>query len=197
MNRREALRWATVLLGGIASPSALRAISMNRAPSHDNKNYFNEFQSRQVATLAELIIPTTSTPGAKIAGVPQVIAMMVSDWYTEAERSIFMAGLDDINYYCQQQYKNNFNACSVEQQTQALIHFESIAKAYVSTASPSLTMQTSDEATPFFSKLKELTVLGYFTSEIGITQSLAYNPMPMEYKADIPLTDKTKQWSQY
>ena len=108
-----------------------------------------------------------------------------------------MAGLDDINYYCQQQYKNNFNACSVEQQTQALIHFESIAKAYVSTASPSLTMQTSDEATPFFSKLKELTVLGYFTSEIGITQSLAYNPMPMEYKADIPLTDKTKQWSQY
>ena len=98
MNRREALRWATVLLGGIASPSALRAISMNRAPSHDNKNYFSEFQSRQVATLAELIIPTTSTPGAIVAGVPQFIAMMVSDWYTEAERSIFMAGLDDINY---------------------------------------------------------------------------------------------------
>jgi len=197
MNRREALRWATVLLGGIASPSALSAIRMNRASSHDNKNYFNEFQSRQVAILAELIIPTTSTPGAIVAGVPQFIAMMVSDWYTEAERSIFMAGLDDINYYCEQQYKNNFNASSVEQQTEALIHFESIAKAYVSTPPPSLTMQTSDEATPFFSKLKELTVLGYFTSEIGITQSLAYNPMPMEYKADIPLTDKTKQWSQY
>lgn len=197
MNRREALRWATVLLGGIVSPGVLRAITEDAGPSRDNGKYFTAFQSRQVAILTELIIPTTTTPGAIAAGVPRFIAMMVSDWYTDTERSIFMTGLDDINHHCQQQYNKHFNACSTEQLIAALSYFESVAKTYTSAVPPSLTMQSSDEATPFFSKLKELTILGYFTSEIGITESLAYDPMPMEYNADIPFTEKTKQWSQY
>ncbi|MBK8991508.1 MAG: gluconate 2-dehydrogenase subunit 3 family protein [Gammaproteobacteria bacterium] len=37
---------------------------------------------------------------------------------------------------------------------------------------------------PFFAKLRELTVVGYFSSELGATEFLEYNPMPMRYDGD-------------
>nr|WP_159931264.1 gluconate 2-dehydrogenase subunit 3 family protein [Oceanicoccus sp. KOV_DT_Chl] len=46
----------------------------------------------------------------------------------------------------------------------------------------------------FFPKLKELVVVGYYTSEIGATEELRYNPMPMTYKGDIPVTEDTRNW---
>ena len=53
----------------------------------------------------------------------------------------------------------------------------------------SLEMNLEEDLSPFFHKLKELVVVGYYTSEIGATQELRYDPMPMEYKGDIPLTE--------
>ncbi len=53
-----------------------------------------------------------------------------------------------------------------------------------------------DENTPFFAKIKELTVIGYYSSEVGAKQELAYNPMPMRYEGDYDYA-KTggRQWS--
>ena len=52
-----------------------------------------------------------------------------------------------------------------------------------------------DQNTPFFTKLKELTVLGYFTSEVGAKQALAYNPMPMRYDGDYDFDKVGREWS--
>jgi Gluconate 2-dehydrogenase subunit 3 len=49
--------------------------------------------------------------------------------------------------------------------------------------------------TPFFTLVKELTILGYFSSEIGCTQALAYVPIPGRYEGVVKLKDKQKAWA--
>ncbi len=199
MNRREALRIATALLGGIVSPTLASAIAADASPNAHSSKVFSITQFKQVSLLAELIIPTTNTPGAISAGVPQFIAMMVGDWYTDTERQIFFTGLADLNSWCQSQFQRDIHQCDSVQLTQALTEAEREAMVYKANvaASMQLSMGVSDQNAPFFSKIKELTVLGYFTSEVGVTQSLAYNPMPMEYKGDIPFVEGDKQWAPY
>ena len=197
MNRREALRWATALLGGIVSPSLVRAIAADAKPAASAAQFFSSLQMQQIGILTELIIPTTNTPGAIAAGVPNFVSMMVGEWYTDIERKIFLDGMLALENYCQRSFSQSINQCDTVELTQALTHFEMLANKYMSSKPPALSINDTDENTPFFNKLKELTVLGYFTSEVGVTQSLAYNPMPMEYKSDIPLADGDKQWAQY
>ncbi len=48
---------------------------------------------------------------------------------------------------------------------------------------------------PFFSQLKELTVAGYYTSEVGATQELHWNPAPGEYRPDVPLAEVGRTWA--
>lgn len=199
MDRRQALRLATVVLGGIVSPGVIKAaLSDPSLAATAGKGLLGDLERQILSVLTELIIPTTTTPGAIAAGVPEFVEGMVRDWYTKKERSIFLRGLADIETYSRENFQLNFTACTAQQQTDTLSHFETLSKAYKSAVAPAMTIADTDEETPFFTKIKELTVLGYFSSEVGIKESLAYNPMPMEYKADIPLADVDgKQWAQY
>ncbi len=198
MNRREALRWATVALGGIVSPGLLSATMADAKPSGKATKIYSLMQKNQIAVLAELIIPVTDVPGAIEAGVPEFIEMMVEEWYTDTERKIFFQGLIDIDRYTQREFQCGLIQCDTTQMTEALTHFETEANSYIAPAKELLSMDTTDENSPFFSKIKELTIVGYFTSEIGVTQAMTYNPIPMEYKGDIALTDVgNKQWAPY
>jgi hypothetical protein len=147
------------------------------------------------AVLAELIIPATDTPGAIEAGVPAFIEMMVSDWYTATERSLFIEGLAALNEYCVNQYSKAFLEVGEAQQIKALEHQETLALAYQAPVDPTaFLMPKEDEHAPFFDKLKELVVIGYYHSEVGATQELIYQPMPMGYR-DIPFVEVGRQWS--
>jgi hypothetical protein len=147
-----------------------------------------------IEALAELIIPETDTPGAIAAGVPDFIDQIVSNWYTETERQIFLDGLTAINARCQSEYDQGFVDCSSQQQTDALSHFETLAKGY---KPPPRDMfdRNDPEDTPFFTKIKELTVYGYYTSETGATQELRWVPMPGEYLVDYPLSKVGRSWA--
>jgi len=147
-----------------------------------------------LSLVADLIIPETDTPGAIAAGVPDFIDQIVSNWYTETERQIFLDGLVAINARCQSVYGQEFVHCTVRQQTEALSHFEAQARGY---KPPPRDMfdRTDPEDTPFFSKIKELTAYGYYTSEIGATQELRWVPMPGEYLVDYPVSKAGRSWA--
>jgi hypothetical protein len=104
-----------------------------------------------------------------------------------------MVSLDD---FCKSQFKKNFLACDEAQRTVALKDAEKTALTY-KTSAPAfdISQKYVDPNTPFFTKLKELTVLGYFTSEVGAKQALAYNPMPMRYEGDYDFDKTGRQWS--
>ena len=47
----------------------------------------------------------------------------------------------------------------------------------------------------YFTMMKQLTLLGYFTSEIGSKQALRYNPVPGRYDGCAPYKKGDKAWA--
>ena len=141
----------------------------------------DDSQQKLVADLAELIIPRTETPGAIDAGVPAFIDHIVSDYYTLVERAIFVEGLKSIA------------AADPARRVAALQSLEQQAASYVPAPGTSV-FGKPDERSPFFFKLKLLTVLGYYTSEIGATSELAFNPVPARYDGNVDFASVGKQW---
>jgi hypothetical protein len=187
MNRRKFLQQLMLFSGGISSPGLLN--EMNQASATPKRETVFSAQQRASCTIAcELIIPTTDTPGAKAAGVPAFIEYMVSHWYTKRERVLFFEGLEAMSNFCRDQYDRSFHQCSEIQQIAALSEMEARAASYVPPAQGFGFKPNVDEESPFFLKLRELTVVGYYTSEVGATQEHIYDPMPMQYDGDADLS---------
>jgi len=119
VNRRELIKWASVALGTGLSASLQQALAAG-VDSTGKHDFFTVEQATMVSVISELIIPTTDTPGAIAAGVPDFIEAMVADWYTAGEREIFMMGLAQLDKHCLTQYKTVFSHCDAVQQSSAL-----------------------------------------------------------------------------
>jgi hypothetical protein len=195
MNRRDAIAQIAFLAGGSLAvrfaQAALRGVPLHSGPA---QSAFTDEQRTMVEHLAELIIPRTDTPGAIDAGVPVFIDQIVSAWYTPLERSIFMDGLRNLDAFCSEAYGNRFSACNIDQRTHALTAADESSRVYQHTSSLKM-RDEPDEHSPFFYKLKLLTVLGYYTSPVGATQELTYNPVPGRYEGDINFDKLGRQWS--
>lgn len=196
MQRREMLKLVGLALGaGLSGSLSSRVLGGDLPTASASRTLFSNEMQKMLAALTEMIIPKTDTPGAIEAGVPKVVEMMVADWYTDTERKIFFDGLISLDMFCSEKFKKIFNRCEPMQQIEALKATEKDAAQYKSTVSLLPFEREIDENTPFFTKLKELTVLGYYTSEVGAKQELAYNPMPMRYEGDYDFIKIGRQWS--
>ena len=181
MNRREALKRTAMIMGGALSSSAMAGILQGcKAQPELNwqPKFLNEEQARLTATVAERIIPKTDTPGAKEAGVPEFIDLMLNDIYTEKERQRFVAGLDQLEKDSQADYDDAFVDLEPAQQDELLNKYQAQSQE-----------NRNAEEQPFFAMVKELTVLGFFTSEVGATQFLQYVSVPGRYEGCSPVKE--------
>jgi gluconate 2-dehydrogenase gamma chain len=145
-----------------------------------------------LAALADLIIPPTKTAGAVKAGVPAFIHQMVEQWMTPRERDAFVAGLQDLDDRARAQFKRSFARCSVAQKTELF----GALRAGLAGYKPSgfgLAARIADEGAPFFHKARDLVTLGYFTSELGIQQELAYVAVPGRFDGDVDVKTWNRQ----
>lgn len=181
MHRRTALQRLAVLLGGIALTPELMASVAARAAAGEKPAIIRPGQLELLAELAETIIPETDTPGAKAAGVERYIALMVEDCMKAPDKAMFWAGLNNVDGDCRKQFGTDFISASPEQRIAFLKTLEAGAK---------------DLPNPnFWRMLKSLTMQGYFTSEIGMTQALAYDPVPGVWIPDMKVDENTKAWA--
>lgn len=195
MDRREFLLQAAI--AATWSPSLVRAVEAGGA-LHETPaaSLLDERQRRTVSLLAEMIIPKTDTPGAVEAGVPAFIEQIYSSWYTPAERAIFAAGLDELDRFSQRHYGRKFLQGSDLQRGAALADAERQTASYGWPTGGNVQSKQVDAQSPFFIKLKELTVLGYYTSEVGATTELQYNPGPGRFDGGVTLAQVGgRQWS--
>ncbi len=197
MQRRDVLRLSLALLGSAASFSLARALQADTVVNPGMvATVFDPPGQAAIELLSEMIIPETDTPGAIAAGVPDFIAVIVSSWYTPTERKVFFSGLQQLDAYCLQQENQPFHLASEASRVAALTEQERIASEYQPPMQGgSFYRQSSDEEAPFFKKIRELVVLGYYTSEVGCTEELAYRPAPGEYNGDYEFAKIGRQWS--
>jgi hypothetical protein len=198
MHRREVLKFSALFMASTASASVSRALLAGVTTRRGvAAGVFDESEQASINVLSDMIIPPTDTPGAVAAGVPDFIAIIVDEWYTTTEREIFFSGMASLDHFCLEQDKSRFYKASETTRIDALKEQERIAAEYVSPAQNSLVANPPvDEHSPFFRKLRELVVVGYYTSEIGSTQELAYRPVPGEYNGDYEYAKVGRQWSQ-
>lgn len=187
MDRREAVKYISVLLGGtIVGSSAI----LNGCRSSDSKGSALIFADSDIILLDEIadtILPETDTPGAKAAGVGKFMTVMVNDCYEKDDQEVFHKGLKQLNDLAKKNYKTDFVKMPADQRLEMLIGLDKEQKEYQKNKKP-------EDRSHYFRMMKELSLLGYFTSEIGQTQAMRYVERPGRYDGCVPYTKGEKSW---
>lgn len=198
MTRREAIRRVALLMGGaVSAPAILGVLAGCKAEPDTAAEWKPEFltaaQAALVTEIAEIMIPRTDTPGAKDVGIPAFIDKMLKDTYPKDDQQRFVAGLADFEAQAKREHGRAFLELEPAQRMALVkqVH-DPAAKAERESALP-----LDERNRPFILMAKELTLLGYFTSEPGATQVLQYRPVPGAYQACIPLAQagNGKTWA--
>jgi gluconate 2-dehydrogenase gamma chain len=208
MDRREVVR----LLAGMAAVPLLSRYSaeelfalgdrMNaRVAQGPALGLFDPHQRATVAAIAERIIPETDTPGARAAGVPEFIELIVAEHYKDDARAGFLEGLTDVDGRSRTRFGGSFVEIAPPQQDEVLTGLEGevgpmprrpLEKKPVEPSQQpeekpaekpreARPDQIVEQPAPFWHQIKFLTVYGYYTSKIGVTRELRSVVIPGRY----------------
>ena len=207
MNRREAVQYISLLVGGtIVGGSAFLSGCKSKTGV---SMVFSEADISLLNEIADTILPATKTPGAKAAKVGQFMTVMVNDCYEAPDQKIFHEGLAKLDDASKDKNGKSFMESTPQQRHDLLVALDKKVKdennkvnEYVNSLTPEertkMTLQknfTGEDpladkrrANPdyYFQMMKELTLLGYFTSEIGCTQARRYVERPGSFNGDLP-----------
>ncbi len=211
MDRREAVKSVAFLIGGALSATTLATLfdSCNE-PGKNSGNLFTADQEKMLAEIADIILPKTQmSPGAKEAGVGPFMALMIKDCYPEEAQKAFVKGLEDLEESAKKDFGKSFLEIAVKEREQLLrkIRESTIAsqkkesdaiaeaqkmeetKAQQQSAKENIANPMAMKEKPvkkplFFAIARDLTILGFFTSEIGATKAYEYIAIPGKYDGD-------------
>ena len=189
MNRRDALSRVALILGGTVVGA--NVFLEGCKPADKKATSATEFTPDDVAYLdeiAETIIPATDTPGAKAAKVGAFMTVMVKDCYEEKQQKTFREGMDKINDASEKKYDKAFMAITPQQRHELLVAIDNEQKDYGK-------KKKKDDPEHYYAMVKQLTLLGYFSSEIGATKALNHVAVPGHYEPCVPLKPGQKAWA--
>jgi hypothetical protein len=184
ISRREAIRRTALMLGVAVTPSLFSTVMQAQAAAamgNAAPRFLNAGQFAVVGAIAERILPKSNTPGARDVGVPAFLDLMYGEYLTEDEKTVFVAGLAEVEALSRKNGRQGFVQLTEAQQDAVLTKIADAAQKQEKT---------------FFHLIKELTLLGYFTSESIGKNVLHYDPIPGRYEGCIPLSDVgNKSWT--
>ena len=213
MDRREAVKSVAFLIGGALSATTIATLfdSCNQ-PGKNSENLFSADQEKMLAELADVILPKTKmSPGAKEAAVGPFMALMIKDCYPEEAQKVFVKGLEDLEESAKKDFGKSFLAINAKEREQLLRKVreatlqsqkqeaDELAAAEAQKLEETKAQQQSakenmknpmamKEKPPkkpqFFAIARDLTILGFFTSEIGATKAYEYIAIPGKYDGD-------------
>jgi glucoside 3-dehydrogenase (cytochrome c) hitch-hiker subunit len=194
LHRREVLKLFAL---GPALPAlspdllaAFRAVHASLGPPPAS-NVLSAHQDATVIAMAELILPRTDTPGAKDTRVNEFIDHILADWYSDQDRTRFLAGLADVDARTQTLFSRDFVDASPTQQAEILRQLgEELAEATATLANAprGYRGETPIPENSFYLMFRDLALTGYFTSEAGFTLQLQEEIIPGRYDGCVPLS---------
>lgn len=211
MNRREALSRVAIIMGGTvlgaeAFLSGCKTASTGISFSAADISFLDE--------VAETILPATNTPGAKEAKVGEFMKVMVTDCYTQKQQDAFVNGIGELDEACKKMHSKSFMDCTPEQRKALLVSLEKEAKEFnqkrdeadkplreahnKKNEALAWKDQTEFEGSPshYYTMMKQLTLLGFFTSKTGMTETLRHVPVPGKYDGAFAYNKGDKAWAE-
>jgi hypothetical protein len=179
LNRRDTLRGLALTVGAAATGWAGAAVATTALSWTPTSLTPEEAQILDV--VAELIIPPTDTPGAREAGAPQFIDRAMANYCEKWEIDQLTAGFARMDSDAKAAHGKLFVALAPEQQVALLNVYDREAAG-----------STNGH---FFPLLKDYVTVGYFTSELGATMALKYDPVPGAFNACVPLAEIGRGWA--
>lgn len=130
-------------------------------------------QNRLVTAVAELILPATDTPGASDAQVNRFIDALLTEWFDVDDRERFLSGLADLETVSRTRFERSFLELAEAEQVSILEPLDAEGlEARIEAARDAGSLET--KKLPFFAMMKEATLVGYYTSKVGMTTELEY-----------------------
>jgi hypothetical protein len=188
MNRRDAISRVGLILGGTVIGAELFISSCKSGSSVNTDDLFAKDTTAFLNEVGETILPETATPGAKAANVGGFMAIMVRDCYTEDDQKIFKKGVSDLNEASKKKFNKGFLEADAKQRTELLTALDKEQKEFNKTKKP-------EDPNHYFTMIKQLTLLGFFTSEVGATKALRYIAVPGKYDGNYPYKKGDKAWA--
>lgn len=206
MDRRELLKMIAVVTGGTVIGGELFLTGCKTGAKADAG--FSAANISLLDEIGETIIPATTTPGAKTAQVGEFMKVMVTDCYTQAQQDAFMKGISSLDEACKKMHSKDFMDCSPEQRHSFLVSLEKEAKEFNKTVQDKDKPQKEEfqkkgrpydfVASPlhYYTMIKQLTLLGFFSSKTGMTETLRHIPVPGKYDGAFPYAKGDKAWAE-
>ncbi|MBE8720445.1 gluconate 2-dehydrogenase subunit 3 family protein [Sphingobacterium pedocola] len=210
MNRRQAIQRVAMIIGGSVIGANLFLEGCTRSASKDVETLFEQSNVDLLNELADAILPRTSTPGAKDANVGAFIPVMIRDCYTSVDQKAFVEGLSTVDEVAQKEFNKKFAELTPEERLQFVNRLDKQAKDFQKEKKEKEKAREQDRANQnesstnrqnqnankvndldefpnhFFTMLKQLTLTGFFTSEVGMTQALRYVKIPGKFDGAYP-----------
>lgn len=218
MDRREAVKSVAFLIGGALSATTIATLFDScTQPGKNSGSLFTVDQEKLITEIADIIIPTTTkSPGAKAAGVGPFIAMMVKDCYPEDAQKAFVKGLEDVETTAKKDFGKSFLEISIKEREQLItkLRDDTVAAQKAEKekndaaakleqektekdklANPMAAKEKLKTVPQFFAIARDLTILGFFTSEIGATQAYEFVEIPGRYDGCTDLKPGQRVWA--
>src|SRR6266852_8188628 len=183
MQRRDALK---LIATGAVLPALTPDLFAFFREAHPAPGYvlrtLNPHQNATVVVMTDLIIPETDTPGAKAVRVNEFIDVILTEWATEEERQYFLAGLAGVDKQSRELFAKDFVDATPVQQITLLRAMDDYAtserderREKHGNTVPEFDTQLKGN---FYDVFRNITLHGYYTSEIGFTQELKLQIIP-------------------
>lgn len=196
MDRRELIKLIT-LTTGAALIGGEFILSGCKNPAAGNGIAFTDKDISLLDEIAETILPRTTTPGAKDAGVGRFMTTMVNDCYTAINQKAFQDGMKEVDNRSKKSFSVSYEKATAQQRIELLTLLEKEAKEYSEKRKQHNEAEKEKEKnTPgykkvempnhYYTMLKQLTLQGYFTSEAALTKAFDYQPIPGKYIGSYP-----------
>ena len=212
MNRRDLLKQIALLTGGAVIGGELFLAGCKTGAKADAG--FTAANISLLDEVAETIIPATSTPGAKAAKVGEFMKVMVTDCYTQRQQDAFVSGIGELDDACKKMNSKGFVESTPEQRKAFLVSLEKEAKEFNQKRDDAdkplreehkkknealdWKDQKEFEGSPshYYTMMKQLTLLGFFTSKTGMTETLRHVPIPGKYDGNLAYNKGDKAWAE-
>lgn len=181
MNRREALKATTALVGGVLITTNGFLVACARDSSNAASKVLTLDDQSLIEEIADTLLPATpSSPGAKAAGAGAAINLLLTDCYEPEGQERVVNGLREFRRMCRERCGNGFASLPQKEREQLLREIDAEAQ--------------KGGPAHYFTLVRELALRAYFSSEIGMTKALRYVMVPGRWVGCVPLAPGQPAW---